>query len=386
MASTLDSNPNQTGKKTHWIGQWLTIIALLWVVFSWAMPLLTVLMVSLLLAYLLETPVQWLTQASGMIFPKWLGPRRWIAVTLATMAFILMTSLTTLWLVPLLSKQLTAFIEALPNYLALLDSEITHVFHIAPKWVQTLSPSTGLMPETPTPSSTIHLASWLSSGLQKFVIWAEGTSSTWVSSAGTFLNSTLEGLVAVLATLVLVYQFLLHGGRLQATCVRMMPVGSRRAAHDFLRKLHKVMRAFVLGQVMLGAFTGLYMIIVYSVFDVPYGVLLGVFFGFADVIPVIGTYLGITPGLLVVLLSKSPMTLLWVWLSSYCYQSIKDNIISPKIMGDVLGLHPVATVLALMVGLQLAGLAGLIAAIPVLAMIRLYRLEPPGAAIQKNLG
>jgi predicted PurR-regulated permease PerM len=291
-----------------------------------------------------------------------------------------------LWLVPLLSTQLTAFVQALPNYLATLDADVASALKMTPGWLQTVSPSTSIVLENhSTSSSSIHLTSWLGTGLQRFVLWAEGASSTLASSAGSFLNSTVEGLVAVLATLVLVYQFLLNGARLQATCVRLAPVRSRQAVHGFFRKMHAVMRAFVLGQVMLGGVTGLYMVIVYTLFDIPYGVLLGVFFGMADVIPVIGTYLGVAPGLLVVLLSKSPMTLFWVWLASYSYQSVKDNIISPKIMGDVLGLHPVATVLALMVGLQVAGLAGLIAAIPVLAMIRLYRLEADEAALKPSV-
>jgi predicted PurR-regulated permease PerM len=78
------------------------------------------------------------------------------------------------------------------------------------------------------------------------------------------------------------------------------------------------------------------------------------------------------------------MTAVWVWLCSYCYQTIKDNILAPKVVGDVMGLHPLVIVLSLLICAQVAGLLGVLVALPLASAVNviirlLLHKEGPGA-------
>jgi predicted PurR-regulated permease PerM len=108
---------------------------------------------------------------------------------------------------------------------------------------------------------------------------------------------------------------------------------------------------------------------VYSIFHVPYAILLGSIFALAELLPVVGTWIGITIGLTVILLTMDPIVAFWVWLCSYCYQTIKDNILAPKVVGDVMGLHPMVIILALLICAKIAGLLGVLMALPLASAV-----------------
>ena len=123
-----------------------------------------------------------------------------------------------------------------------------------------------------------------------------------------------------------------------------------------------------LAPLLLGMVTGLFMMLVYTVFDVPYAIFLGAFFAISEILPVVGTWIGFTPGI-VVLLFINPLKLLAVMGICYIYQSIKDNLVAPKIVGDIMGLHPVMVILSLLICAKIAGLVGVLFAIPLASMV-----------------
>ncbi|MEB3245758.1 MAG: AI-2E family transporter [Vampirovibrionales bacterium] len=378
-AAATGTSGNFWAEKLSWAGPVLTLMISLWVLFQYAYTQLSVLVGALLIAYLLETPVLILTRGVKRLVPHWVGPRRWVSVSLATLLLLAVFSNVVTWLVPLLLQQLNTFLQTMPDYMAQLDSNVARWLHVAPGWLQDLPFDTpeNLKPQTHGALTTDPPPpTWLVDGWRKLVQATETSAVRLGNSVGELLSGTLNMTVSVIATLVLVYQFLLASGKIQAACVRLAPKSCKQSLHTFFIRLNQVMRAFVRGQVLLGLLTGLYMLIVLSVFNVPFALLLAVIFGICDVIPVIGTWMGVIPTLLVTAMTQSPMTVVYVWLCSYVYQSVKDNILQPKILGDVLGLHPILTMLALLVGVQLGGGLGLIIAIPAAALLRLYRLEP----------
>jgi predicted PurR-regulated permease PerM len=182
------------------------------------------------------------------------------------------------------------------------------------------------------------------------------------------LTNTVNGLVYTLTWLMLVFYFLLDGGHLKDGLVRLLPKRARSTARYLLDEVHKVMFGFIKSQVMLGIGTGIYMMIVYTVFGVPYAFVLGSFFAIAEILPVVGTWIGFTPGILVILCTN-PYKLLAIMGLSYAFQTVKDNIVAPKVMGDIMGLHPVVVILSLLVCAKVAGLVGILFAIPVASLL-----------------
>ena len=73
---------------------------------------------------------------------------------------------------------------------------------------------------------------------------------------------------------------------------------------------------------------------------------------------------GLIPGLIIALLTIGPLKTAIVWVCSYAFQTVKDNILTPKIQGDVMGLHPLVVLLALLICAKLGGVVGILFALP----------------------
>jgi predicted PurR-regulated permease PerM len=184
-----------------------------------------------------------------------------------------------------------------------------------------------------------------------------------------FLGTTLTGLVYALTALVLTFYCLLDGRKLRDGFLSMMVDESHRETADFIMThFHRLMFAFVKSQLMLGIATGIFMTFVYTMFGVPYAIFLGAFFAIAEIIPVVGTWIGFTPGILV-LLFMDPIKLLIVMGICYVFQTIKDNIVAPQVVGDALGVHPVIVILSLLICAQVGGLLGIVFAIPLASLM-----------------
>jgi predicted PurR-regulated permease PerM len=184
-----------------------------------------------------------------------------------------------------------------------------------------------------------------------------------------FVGGTLNGLLYFLVGALLTFYFLVDGYKLRREWLYLIPKPARYTANMLLASFHQVMFSFIKGQVMLGMLTGAYMFAIYSIFKVPYAFLLGCIFALAELLPVVGTWIGITIGLTVILLNMPPIVALWVWLCSYCFQTVKDNILAPKVVGDVMGLHPMVIILSLLVCAKIAGLLGVLVALPLASII-----------------
>lgn len=196
--------------------------------------------------------------------------------------------------------------------------------------------------------------------------------TTLASAVPNFIEvvaGTVNGFIYFLAGIVLTFYFLIDGVKLKNEFIRFLPSQSRPTATYLLDSFHQVMFAFIKGQVLLGLLTGGYMVIIYSIFHVPYAFLLGCIFALAELLPLVGTWIGIAIGLVVILLNMPPMTAVYVWLCSYAYQTIKDNILAPKVVGNVMGLHPMVIILALLICAQLMGLLGVLLALPLASAI-----------------
>jgi predicted PurR-regulated permease PerM len=83
----------------------------------------------------------------------------------------------------------------------------------------------------------------------------------------------------------------------------------------------------------------------------------------------VGATLGI--GLVTLLVMLKSFTLaVWVFVVSFLLQQIKDNFLTPKLMGDFIGIDPVMILLAVLVGLQIAGFLGVLVAVPIAGTIK----------------
>jgi predicted PurR-regulated permease PerM len=102
----------------------------------------------------------------------------------------------------------------------------------------------------------------------------------------------------------------------------------------------------------------------------PYALLLGIISGLTEVIPIIGPIAGAVPGLLLAAVSGDWFLVLKVLAVYVVVQQLENNLLVPKIQGASVKMHPAIVMVALVVGSQVAGLLGMIVAVPVGAALR----------------
>jgi len=109
---------------------------------------------------------------------------------------------------------------------------------------------------------------------------------------------------------------------------------------------------------------------------VPYAILIGVWVSVTAIIPYLGAFLGGIPAVIVALAFESQTfesrttTVLLVVASYVLIQQLESNVLTPRVQGQALRVHPIIVLLAVIGGGEIAGLAGVIFAVPVLAMMR----------------
>lgn len=182
------------------------------------------------------------------------------------------------------------------------------------------------------------------------------------------LTGTLTGIGYTITVLILSFYFILDGTKLINGINKLIPKNHLKRATELEIAIHESLFGFLKGQVLLGIATGIFMFFVYIIFDVNYSMFLSLFLAIAEIIPVIGSSLGFIPAIIVILITD-PVKLPVVWLIFLIFQSIKDNIVAPKIVGEIIGLHPVTVMFALWIGYQIAGFFGILFAIPVASVL-----------------
>ena len=181
-----------------------------------------------------------------------------------------------------------------------------------------------------------------------------------------FVVGTFTGVLNFILILVIAFYMLLEGGRLWQGLIGFLP---ERVRDQFSEALQYNLRGFFNGQLILGLFMAGILIPVYLLLKVPFGLVLALFVGVMELIPFIGASLGIGVVVLISLIQE-PLLGVWVLVASVIAQQIKDNVLAPRILGNFTGLSPVIIFGALLIGAKVAGLLGVILAIPISGVIK----------------
>jgi predicted PurR-regulated permease PerM len=188
--------------------------------------------------------------------------------------------------------------------------------------------------------------------------------------------STMTWLVYGLSTVVVSFYFLLDGRNIKERIIQMFPKKYFLPLTILTTDIDLSLQMFFRGQIVLGLLFGLFMVAVFLGMGVHYALLLGAFLGVCEIIPVIGPAIGFIPivltvafdGLDNVALNRFGQVIV-VFLVLNLVQWLKDNVIAPKYIGNVIGLHPVMIFVAIMIGAKLDGLSGIICSLPVACVV-----------------
>lgn len=151
----------------------------------------------------------------------------------------------------------------------------------------------------------------------------------------------------------------------------MLPRAWRNDIWRIFRIINGVLSNYIRGQLLLGLAVGVASTIGMLIVGAPFAILLGIISGVTEIVPVIGPILGAIPGLILAAFHPEGWTMIVKVLAVYIIvQQLENNLLVPKIQGDSVKLHPSVIMVALVIGSQVAGLIGLIVAVPVAAIMR----------------
>lgn len=327
-------------RKESW--RWVFVITLLVLgalLFFRVHEILGPFIAAFVLAYLLSPLVNWLERHHLS---------RRLAIVVVFVGILAVLALVIFLLLPLLYNELAKLSVVLPQFMQSVDKQVQEM--------RSAFRSTGL-PNRVVAVFDQHLGQGEDYLVQKL---------QYVLS---HLPELLASLSLFILSPVLAIYFLADWHRLESSFARMADQRWRLEWQRVWRDISHVIRRFVRGNLVVALIVGILTGIGVKLLGMEYALLIGVICGVSDLIPYFGPIIGAVPAVALGLI-KSPWMALKVLLVILIVQQLESNVISPKIMGDSVGLHPLWIVFALLAGGEMAGVLGMLIAVPVAAVLR----------------
>ena len=162
---------------------------------------------------------------------------------------------------------------------------------------------------------------------------------------------------------------------LKKATVSLIPRKARDWVFALVRDMDVVLSGFIRGQLLVAVILSIITAVGLAILRVRYALLLGVIAGMLDVIPYFGPILAMIPAVIIAFIDR-PISAIWVTLLYFLIQQLEGAVISPRIVGSRVGLHPVIIILAAMAGGKFFGLIGMLLSIPIAGIIKVlgYRI------------
>ena len=194
-----------------------------------------------------------------------------------------------------------------------------------------------------------------------------------ITKFGSFLLGTINGLTGFIMNLVFVVMTAIYVMTdYHVFSKQFKEVLPKKYSSDILLLLNeynKIIRIYIRGLLISAMFVALFSALGFKVLNLEYAILLGVFCGIFNVIPYIGPYLGALPAIIVGL-GQDPKLVIGIIIVVLVVQQIDGNILTPKVQGKGLNLHPLSILITIAIFGNLFGIVGMVLSIPVLAMLK----------------
>lgn len=344
-------------KKWFWL---LGVFLFLWVFVVSLQAILMPFLTAGLLAYLADPIVDWLEE-------KGLGRTGGTVIVFIMMSMMILLSVGIF--IPLLIKQLLVFVQKIPDYIAWGQQQfvpyIQQYFGLKIEAVDT------------APLRTLLQENWQKAG---------GLVQTLLQGATSSTLNVFVWLGNLLLIPVVFFYLLRDWDYMLANIRKMIPLAWLSRCDKLGRECNEVLSAFIRGQlVVMAALGGIYSIGL-TIVGLDLALFIGTLAGVASVVPYLGAIVGIVSATIAAYMQfHELMPLIYVWLVFAVGQILEGMILTPLLVGDKIGLHPVAVIFAIMAGGQLAGFTGVLLALPAAAVLMVFLRHFHGQYIESDI-
>jgi predicted PurR-regulated permease PerM len=191
------------------------------------------------------------------------------------------------------------------------------------------------------------------------------------AGAGVVLRGVAETFAVIVLTPVLAIYLLIDLNRFKRNSLELTPPAVHDEVAFVSREVGTALGSFVRGQLLVALFVGIASSIGMWAIDLPFWLLIGIISGFLNLIPFVGPVVGGALAALIALLNSDPWQAVWAVAIMIVVQQLDNHLITPMIQRARVNLSPLVIVLALIIGGTLAGLLGVLIAIPATAAVRI---------------
>ncbi len=363
------------------VGVLLALIALLTLGVGWVVNSLSSVLIPLaiagVIAYLLDPIVDW--------FQKKRGLKRQNAIILVFCIAVLLVGGVVASVVPSLISQVGKLSTEFPKQAKKFQESVSSIVNpgdpAKPINTSTNAPAKPVWFETPR--EWMKNVGVTNEKAREFMVDAVEKISAWVLEQLKKVMSLFGFLAGLALVPVYVFYFLLEKRGIKRNWTDYLPVRESRVKEEIVFVLHSIndcLIVFFRGQVLVAMCVGALLTVGFLAIGLKYAVLLGVMAGLLSIIPYLGVALSIIPAFVLAMIQfvpddgwLKPVLILVVFAA---VQTMEGLFISPKIIGDRVGLHPLTIIVAVMVGTTLlGGIMGGVLAIPLTAALRTLMLR-----------
>ena len=355
---------------------WTILITVIIFLIKYFSDLFSIIAISAVITYIML----WPTKALESLLPetKRVSKRFIAALTTYITSMIILVILASLMAQPV-SKQIIELSQALPKYIVELEQKSVD-------YIDKLSSQYGidmvenLMGTSPTikedddvenlsteDKRKVHAAIVEEKIYQQLQILA----NHGAQALQDVLLGTVRNLIYVVLIIMLSFFLLISAHNLHAWFKSLFKEKHYEKFREIESKIHQAIFGYIRGQAIIGFVTGLFMWGVYEIFDLKYSLVLALIMGLGQFIPFVGQTLAIIPAIIIELVADplSAMVLLVIFL---IFQVFSNNVLVPKILGDMTGLNPIIVIISMIIGERVAGILGVLLAVPIASIIQIF--------------
>lgn len=322
------------------------IALILWVLYL-LKPVVVPFVAAFLIAYLFSPLVNVLHR---------IGLARWLSISIVFIGIGIVVTLVMWYLVPLVWQQLMYARDSIPagihwiNYTFL--PWLSDSFNLVPMEIDTDQISSVVMDYVQT--------NYSADSIQAMILKLAQSGLNFIQIGGTIV------LIPIIA-----FYFLLDWDRMLDSLRRLIPRPYEKTTLTIVSECHSVLGAFVKGQFLVMVLLGVVYAVGLQLIGLEIGLIIGMIAGLCSIIPYLGFAVGIIAAVIATFFQFGIdwWQLVLVGIVFMVGQAVEGYILQPFLLGDKIGLSPVAVVFAVLAGAQLAGFLGMLIALPVAAVI-----------------
>lgn len=307
------------------------------------------------------TPLLWGAVIAYLFYPlveklQSRGLPRVLSILLVYLFFIGIIVIISLYIVPLLVSEFSALAERIPSYTVKVQ-----------QWFDSLQAKFSQVTIPPAIEET----------LQQNINRIQNSLVALVQRAVQFIIDLFSRMFALILAPVLAFYILKDLEEIRQSVKWLVPKDLHQEFGQIAHRIHLVLGSWLRGQLAISAFIFFMVLLGTRIIGMDYGLVIATISAITNLIPYFGPIIGAVPAVLLALTHSYGMAVK-VLVLYVVVQQIESNIVSPQIMGRSIGLHPMAVILALLVGGKLLGVLGLVLAVPIAGIIKVileYWLE-----------